>query len=124
MTRPSIDRSQPGLGFGLGLRELHGRRRQAARPDHYETILAEHPAIDWFEVLSENYMVDGGKPLDYLDRIRADYPVVMHGVSLSIGSRDPLDEEYLAALKVLAERIEPEWVSDHLCFNTPLARIF
>ena len=106
MTRPSIDRSQPGLGFGLGL-----------RPDHYETILAEHPAIDWFEVLSENYMVDGGKPLDYLDRIRADYPVVMHGVSLSIGSRDPLDEEYLAALKVLAERIEPEWVSDHLCWT-------
>jgi len=85
---------RPDLGFGLGL-----------RPDHYDTILAERPAVDWFEVLSENYMVGGGKPLSYLDKIRAHYPVVMHGVSLSIGGTDPLDRDYLAALKSLAQRI-------------------
>ena len=65
--------ASPALGFGLGLRS-----------DHYETILDGLPAVDWFEIISENYMVRGGKPLDYLDRIRARYPLVMHGVSLSI----------------------------------------
>jgi uncharacterized protein (UPF0276 family) len=94
------------LGFGLGL-----------RVDHYESVLADRPDVDWFEVLTENYMVDGGKPLHYLDRVRADYPVVMHGVSMSIGSTAPLDWEYLARLKALARRIEPEWVSDHLCWT-------
>jgi len=97
---------RPDLGFGLGL-----------RPDHYDTILAERPAVDWFEVLSENYMVGGGNPLSYLDKIRAHYPVVMHGVSLSIGGTDPLDRDYLAALKSLAHRIEPAWISDHLCWT-------
>jgi uncharacterized protein (UPF0276 family) len=95
-----------GLGFGLGL-----------RVDHYESVLADRPDVDWFEVLTENYMVDGGKPLHYLDRVRADYPVVMHGVSMSIGSTAPLDWEYLARLKALVRRIEPEWVSDHLCWT-------
>lgn len=96
----------PNLGFGLGLRTTH-----------YEEILANRPNVDWFEALSENYMVAGGKPLHYLDRIRADYPMVMHGVSLSIGSSDPLDRDYLKALKALASRIEPAWISDHLCWT-------
>jgi hypothetical protein len=98
--------SRPYLGFGLGL-----------RTDHYEAILAEKPAIDWLEILSENYMVDGGKPLHYLDRFRALYPLVMHGVSLSIGSSDPLDREYLHKLKALADRVQPQWISDHLCWT-------
>jgi uncharacterized protein (UPF0276 family) len=96
----------PHLGFGLGLRTVH-----------YEEILASRCAVDWFEVLSENYMVPGGKPLHYLDRIRADYPVVIHGVSLSIASTDPLDWNYLRALKALAERVSPHWISDHLCWT-------
>jgi len=94
------------LGFGLGL-----------RPDHYETILAEHPAVGFFEALSENYLVPGGKALNYLDRIRSQYPLVLHGVSLSIGSTEPIDRNYLKALKSLARRIEPAWVSDHLCWT-------
>lgn len=98
--------TQVELGFGLGL------RRQ-----HYESILAEHPKVDWFEILSENYLVAGGKPLFYLDRIRASYPLTMHGVSLSIGSTDPLDFDYLKQLKQLAARVEPAWISDHLCWT-------
>lgn len=96
----------PFLGFGLGL-----------RTDYYEDILSTRPKIDWFEALSENYMVPGGKPLHYLDRIRADYPVVLHGVSMSIGSSDPLNMDYLAGLKALIARVEPKWVSDHLCWT-------
>ena len=98
--------TQPSLGFGLGL-----------RPKHYETILSTRPAIDWFEIISENYLVPGGKPLHFLDRIRRDYPMVMHGVSMSIGSTDPLNPEYLRALKNLIARVQPAWVSDHLCFT-------
>ena len=94
------------LGFGLGL-----------RPAHYHDILDTRPRVDWFEILSENYLVPGGKPLHFLDSIRARYPVVMHGVSLSIGSTDPLDEDYLRDLARLAERIEPCWISDHLCWT-------
>jgi uncharacterized protein len=96
----------PALGFGLGLRTAH-----------YEEILDSPPRVDWFEVLSENYMIPGGRPLHYLDRIRANHPVVMHGVSLSIGSNDPLDVEYLVALKALAQRVSPCWISDHLCWT-------
>lgn len=106
MNDSTTDAARPYLGFGLGL-----------RPDHYETILKERPALDWLEILSENYMVDGGRPLHYLDRIRAHYPMVMHGVSLSIGSGDPLDREYLKRLKALAARVEPRWISDHLCWT-------
>lgn len=98
--------TRPYLGYGLGLRR-----------DHYQTVLAEQPAVDWFEIISENYMVDGGKPLYYLDRIRENYPMVMHGVSLSIGGTDPLNRDYLKRLKTLAERVEPAWVSDHLCWT-------
>jgi uncharacterized protein (UPF0276 family) len=94
------------LGFGLGL-----------RPDHYQEILDSHPKVDWFEALSENYLVPGGKPLYFLDRIRAEYPVVLHGVSLSIGSSEPLDQAHLKALRQLAQRIEPAWISDHLCWT-------
>ncbi len=96
----------PFLGFGLGL-----------RTEHYNDILASKPRVDWFEALSENYMIPGGKPLDYLDKIRADYPVVMHGVSLSIGSTTDVDFNYLRDLKKLADRIQPAWISDHLCWT-------
>jgi uncharacterized protein (UPF0276 family) len=103
---PHDQQTRPYLGYGLGL-----------RPDHYQDIVRDWPAVGWFEVLSENYMVDGGKPLHYLERVRSRYPVVMHGVSLSIGGCDPLDRAYLQRLKSLAERIEPQWISDHLCWT-------
>jgi uncharacterized protein len=93
-------------GFGLGL-----------RTPHYEAILDEPHDIDWLEIITENYLVPGGKPLHYLERIRERFPMVMHGVSLSIGSSDPVDPEYLAAVKALAARIEPHWISDHLCWT-------
>jgi uncharacterized protein len=96
----------PALGFGLGL-----------RVDHYEAVLAERPPVDWFEVLTENYLVAGGKPLHYLMRIRERYPLAMHGVSLSIGSTAPLDREYLRQVKALAQRVQPAWISDHLCWT-------
>jgi hypothetical protein len=102
---PSLS-ERPYLGFGLGL-----------RPAHYETILTESPAVDWFEIISENYLVPGGRPLHYLDRIRERYPMVMHGVTLSIGTHDPLNREYLKQLRALAKRIEPRWISDHLCWT-------
>lgn len=94
------------LGFGLGL-----------RPQHYTDILDGNPNVDWFEVISENYMVPGGQPLKMLDRIRARYPIVMHGVSLSIASTAPLNEAYLRDLKALAKRSEPVFISDHLCWT-------
>ena len=93
-------------GFGLGL-----------RPRHYEAILKSKPRVDWFEALSENYMIPGGRPLSYLMRIRERYPVVLHGVSLSIGGTDPLDRAHLEGLKALAQRVQPEWISDHLCWT-------
>ena len=96
----------PRLGFGLGLRTAH-----------YEEILNSDPHVDWFELLSENYMLPGGKPLHYLHRICERYPVVMHGVALSIGSTDPLDRDYLKRLKTLADRVRPHWISDHLCWT-------
>ncbi|HEX6102716.1 MAG TPA: DUF692 domain-containing protein [Alphaproteobacteria bacterium] len=94
------------LGFGLGL-----------RPVHYPEILEGDPRVDWFEAISENYMVPGGRPLQLLMRVRERWPVVLHGVSLSIGSTDPLDEDYLRRLKALADRVEPAWISDHLCWT-------
>lgn len=102
----SLNTSRPYLGFGLGL-----------RTDHYEAILRDAPPVDWFEVITENYLVPGGKPLHYLDRFRERYPLVMHGVSLSIGSTDPLNLDYLKQVKALAARIEPKWISDHLCWT-------
>lgn len=99
-------KTAPSPGFGLGL-----------RPDHYPDFLRGPQPVDWLEIISENYMVPGGKPLAMLDAIRADYPMVMHGVSLSIGSDEPLDMDYLAALKALESRVEPLWISDHLCWT-------
>ena len=96
----------PFLGFGLGL-----------RPQHYAEILDGSPEIDWFEVLSENYMIPGGQPMRMLDRICERYPVVMHGVSMSIASTSPLDMDYLRQLKALAARVKPVWISDHLCWT-------
>lgn len=94
------------LGFGLGL-----------RPQHYREILESNPAVDWFELISENYMVPGGQPLKMLDAICERYPVVMHGVSLSIASTAPLDMDYLHGLKKLEKRTNPKWISDHLCWT-------
>src|SRR2546421_1745970 len=96
----------PAFGFGLALGF-----------DHYEAILADRPPVDWFEVLTGNSLVPGGKPLHYLTRIRERYPLAMHGVSMSIGSTAPLDREYLRQVKALAARVEPAWVSDHLCWT-------
>jgi uncharacterized protein (UPF0276 family) len=96
-------------GFGLGL-----------RPAHYQEII-DAPSgghdIDWFEILSENYMVPGGKPLAMLDRIRWDYPMAMHGVSMSIGTPQGPSQDYLRELKKLMQRVQPLWVSDHLCWT-------
>ena len=93
-------------GFGLGL-----------RPQHYPTFLETWPALDFLEIISENFMVRGGRPLKMLDTLRERYPMVMHGVSMSIGSADGLDVAYLERLKALADRVRPAWVSDHLCWT-------
>ena len=93
-------------GFGLGLRTTH-----------YTDFTATPQPVHWLEIISDNYLGAGGKPLHMLDTIRADYPMAMHGVSLSIGSADGLDRSYLQQLRQLAERIEPMWISDHLCWT-------
>jgi uncharacterized protein (UPF0276 family) len=94
------------LGFGLGL-----------RIPHFEDVLTQEHNVDWFEILSENFMVDGGKPRYYLEQVAERYPIVMHGVSLSIGSTTPLDRNYLNQLKKLMGDVKPRWISDHLCFT-------
>ncbi len=96
----------PDLGFGIGLRTVH-----------YDHVLQNRPKIDWFEILSENYLDTGGRPLWILDQIAERYPVVLHGVSLNVGSKDPIDFEYLRKLKALDKRIGARWVSDHLCWT-------
>lgn len=101
---PDLTRTSPGFGLGL-------------RPVHYPDFLAGPQAVDWLEIISENYMVPGGKPLAMLDAILERYPVAMHGVSLSIGSTDGLDASYLADLKALANHVQPLWISDHLCWT-------
>lgn len=92
------------LGIGVGL-----------RTPHYAEILADQPDMDWFEVISENYMVDGGKPLGVLDEVRAHYPVITHGVSLNLGGRH--DPEHARRLRALLDRVDPAWFSDHLCLT-------
>ena len=101
----------PDLGIGIGLRTTH-----------FGEILAGAPAVDWFEVLSENFMDTGGRPLYVLERVVERYPVALHGVSLSIGSTDALDRAYLRKLKALAGRTRARWVSDHLCWTGVLGR--
>ncbi len=96
----------PNLGLGVGLRSRHVRH-----------ILDERPAVDFFEIISENYMATGGRPLQMLDEIAELYPIVMHGVSMSIGSTDPLDLGYLKELRLLADRVGAAWVSDHVCWT-------
>jgi uncharacterized protein (UPF0276 family) len=97
----------PGLGFGLGV-----------RPPHYEALLGERRGVvDWLEALTENYLGLGGQPLRYLDRLCEHYPLVLHGVSLSIGSTDALDVAYLREVRALAERCDAKWISDHLCWT-------
>ena len=94
------------LGCGIGLRAFY-----------YQEILEKLPAIDWFEIITEDYLVPGGRPHYYLDQVRQHYPIVMHGVSLSIGGTDPLNFDYLTKVKQLAQRIEPKWISDHFCWT-------
>ena len=101
----------PELGVGIGLRTVH-----------FGEILAGRPALDWFEVLSENFLDTGGRPLFVLDRVAERYPVALHGVSLSVGSTDPLDRAYLRKLKALAARTRAHWVSDHLCWTGVVGR--
>ncbi|MDX2269515.1 MAG: DUF692 domain-containing protein [Bryobacter sp.] len=96
----------PDLGFGVGLRTTH-----------FPYLLSQQPPVDWFEILSENFLDTGGRPLYVLDQIAERYPIVMHGVSLSIGSTDPIDYDYLRKLKALAQRTRAHWVSDHLCWT-------
>jgi uncharacterized protein (UPF0276 family) len=96
----------PDLGIGVGLRTVH-----------FPYILEHRPAVDWFEILSENFMDTGGRPMWVLDQVCERYPVALHGVSLSIGSTHPLDLDYLKKLKALAARTRAHWVSDHLCWT-------
>jgi len=96
----------PHLGMGVGLRTVH-----------FNYILEKHPEVDWFEIISENFMDSRGRPRYVLEQIAERYPVVMHGVSLSIGSTDPLNFEYLRKLKALAGDINPRWISDHVCWT-------
>ena len=104
MTAPRLGYNNLGLGVGL-------------RTVHYQHILAESPDVDWFEVITENYMDSQGRPRHVLNQIAERYPLVMHGVSLSIGSTDPLDFDYLGRMKALAQEVKPVWISDHVCWT-------
>lgn len=97
----------PNLGLGLGLRR-----------EHYQHVVTKKPTVEWFEVISENFMVPGGNPRRVLETVRRDYPVALHGVSLSIGSSDPVSGRYLDDLSALARAVEPAWISDHLCWGS------
>jgi hypothetical protein len=101
----------PDLGIGIGLRTVH-----------FPHILKHWPQVDWFEILSENFMLTGGRPVYVLDQVAERYPVALHGVSMSIGSTDPLDLDYLAQLGQLARRCRAHWVSDHLCWTGVMGR--
>ena len=100
--------TQPSAGFGLGL-----------RTPHYADFLAEKQNLDWLEIITDNFLVEGGKPMVMLDTIRRDYPMAMHGVAMSIGAATGLDPVYLRKVKALADRVQPLWVSDHLCWTGP-----
>jgi len=95
----------PDLGVGVGL-----------RVPHYQRVLAESPAMDFFEIISENFMVPGGKPMFHLEQVLRRYPLIQHGVSLDIGGPEALNRDYLERLKALTRRVKPAWISDHLCW--------
>jgi len=94
------------LGCGIGLHR-----------EHFEDVLRDRPPVRWFELISENFMIEGGRPRLVLDRVRADYPVALHGVSLSLGSDEPVDPAYLDRLAALVDEVDPAIVSDHLCWT-------
>src|SRR5262245_50341133 len=96
----------PDLGIGVGLRTVH-----------FGHILSKKPDVDWFEVLSENFMETGGRPMHVLDQVAERYPIALHGVSMGIGNTDPLNLDHLGKLKDLARRTRARWVSDHLCWT-------
>jgi hypothetical protein len=96
----------PDLGVGAGL-----------RVPHYRTVIEQRPAIDFFEIISENFMVPGGKPVHHLERVLETYPVIQHGVSLGIGSPDEPSVEYLTRLRSLVQKVRPAWLSDHFCWT-------
>lgn len=98
--------SYPMLGFGLGLRSIH-----------YHEIINNKPNVDWFEAITENYMVLGSRPIHYLEQVANLYPIVLHGVGMGIGNIDGINDEYLSDLKKLIEHIKPVWISDHICFT-------
>ena len=102
----SLTNLKNSLGFGLGLRHVH-----------FEHILSHWPKLDWFEAISENFMDSGGRPIHVLEQIAERYPIVLHGVSMSIGSTDPLNFDYLSKLKNLTQKVNAKWVSDHLCWT-------
>jgi uncharacterized protein (UPF0276 family) len=102
----TADLVRQDLGLGLGLRTTH-----------FGHILAKRPQVDWFEIVSENFMHTGGRPLRVLDAIAAHYPIAMHGVSMDIGGTDPLDRAYLRELKALQQRCKARWISDHVCWT-------
>ncbi|QDU08293.1 DUF692 domain-containing protein [Gimesia aquarii] len=104
MLKPRLGHDNLGLGVGL-------------RTVHFAHILEHQPEVDWFEIISENFMDSGGRPRAVLEQIAERYPIVMHGVSLSIGSTDPLNRDYLKKLKSLAESVNAHWVSDHVCWT-------
>ncbi len=106
---PGPHRVSPGFGLGL-------------RTPHYADFLAGRQAVDWLEVITDNVLVDGGKPLVMLDTFRRDYPIALHGVAMSLGSADGVDTAYLRRVKQLADRIDAMWVSDHLCWTGPLGQ--
>ncbi len=106
MPHPKLPRTSAGFGLGL-------------RTPHYADFLATPQPLDWLEIITDNFLVEGGKPLAVLDRIRRDYPMAMHGVAMSIGAASGIDAAYLVKVKALADRIQPMWVSDHLCWIGP-----
>lgn len=94
------------LGFGIGLRS-----------PHYDYVLEHLPAVDWFELITENYLAPGGRPRAILRQVREHYPVVLHGLSFNIGSAEAPDADYLRQLKQLIHECQPAWISDHLCWT-------
>ena len=109
--------AEVGPTLGSAMQSRHG---VGLRNEHFPAIVAGEARgrVGFFEIISENFLVPGGRPLAVLDKVRKDFPILMHGVSLSIGGSDRLNLSYLKDLRALAHRVQPEWVSDHLCWGT------